>query len=346
MLLIFVTAIVAIATAFFGLPAYITSIITIFSLAFVAIKELVGEVIADEEKAEKEMTDEKITHIDEELLKRTEGLEKEKKMLEDKQKIIADFIKNGIIKEDSIIKNLNQESFVILYHYNIALPKKYLGLLPNEKSAIKNIIDKLGFVSVGRKYGSYFFHIINTSSLPKELRQPAYLEAYIRKKVIRSWKIIEDQIKDTDREEFKKIKERRLNLVYLLGKVFCSELVIGYLNYPLFSEDFLPYLASFTKKIKDVDKQKLHALISQASLHYFVESITPKDRDKILAKEDEIKKKLGVKSLFDYQGVSKEQWLSVTSGLFESPKSQEYAELIYSSINRSLPIIKEIAQVA
>lgn len=352
-LLILLVSIMTIATSLFNLPSYLTSVLTILALILVAIKDLIGEKRADEEKisaqiekeaenARKEMTEERIAHIDEEVAIRNAELKKERDLLEYKQKIMADFLRKGIITEESILKNLNQESFMIVYHYNLALSKKYVNLLPNRKLVVKNILDNLGFVAVGRRSGTYFFHVISTNLLPKELRQSAYLEEYLKKKILQSWRIVEKQTEGIEKERLQK----KLSSVYFLGKIFTSELKIGYLNYPLFSDEFIPYLASFTKKVKTIDKQKLHELMSLASLHYFVEAIPSLDKEKILAKEEDIKKTLGVKSLYEYQTIPKEQWVSALSGVVDATKSQEYAESICNSINRHLPIIKEIAQVA
>lgn len=321
-------------------------ILSVFALLLVAIRDMKAQSEVDTKEAEKKITDEVIVRIDDTLTKENQELKAKHQLLEDKQKIMKDFLQKEVIKNDDLLQSISEESFMVLYHYNLSTQTRFLNFLPNQRTMINDIIAELGFVSVGSKHGAPFFHVVNTALLPKELQKPAYLEAYIRKKVLNGWKKLSADLKKHDESKYdafqKLMADNKINLAYFLGKLFVSETRIGYLNYPLFSPDFLPYISGFAKKVKNVNKQKLREIISAASLSYFIEFIPQADRDIFINKENEIKDRLNIKELFDYQSVSKEKWLEITKSLFsDEEKAQRYAEGICGYTGRYLPIIRE-----
>ena len=345
-LILILIAIVGIAIPilqYFRIGVFYILLLTEVSLIAVAVRDFLSNFQENAKDASIKMTEEKVNHIDNELIKENSEMKKTQQILEDKQKIIAEFLRQGVIKEEDIIQDIGQESFIILHHFNRRPPVKYLMLLPEGRTPIKVLIKRLGFVPVGASHGSYFFHIINIKLLPKELRQVSSLEAYIRRKVLDGWKVAETRLADDDKEEHAKFMEAyydKFNLIYLIGRVFSSELRIGHLNYPSFSKEFLPYLSSFTKKMHNVDKKKLNDIISLASISFFINSIEPIKRRKILDKETYIKKKFGITSLLEYESIPKDKWIEVFSNFLEKGDAEKCADEIYSSIKRDLPIIK------
>lgn len=345
-ILILVVSIVSIVITYLNAYSFLIPILAIGSLILIAIRDIRTQSDADIKEAEKKITDEVIIKIDNTITKENRELKIKHQLLEDKQKIMKDFLQKEVVKDDDLLQSISEESFMILYHYNLSTQARFLEFLPNQKTPINNIITELGFVPVGSGHGAPFFHIINTVLLPKQLQKPAYLEAYIKKKVLNSWKKLSIELKEKDTSKydaFQKLMEgNKINIAYLVGKLFVSETRIGYLNYPLFSPEFLPYISSFAKKVKNINKQKLKEIISSASLSYFVEFIPKTDREIVLIKENQIKKTLDIKELFDYQSISKERWLEVTKSLFSDEETaQKYAEGIYDYVGRYLPIIKE-----
>src|SRR3989344_5198684 len=87
--------------------------------------------------------------------------------LEYKKKLMSEFLRYGVVQEDDIIDNLNQEPFIIIYHFNKKLPKSIEQFSPEKDKILIAILTKLGFVPVGRYHGSYFFHVASANSLPK-----------------------------------------------------------------------------------------------------------------------------------------------------------------------------------
>jgi hypothetical protein len=309
---------------------------------------MLDESDSDAQEAERKLDSERMKKIEETINSENKELKEQKKITELKQAIMKDFIAKGIVKESEIIDNLSQEAFIVLYHFNKKLPDKYRALLPNNEKPIDTVLRELNFVPVGSFAGAYFFHIVNAKLLPKDLRQPTFLEVYIKRKVRRSWNIIETELKKRNRREYNDFKQnssKKVNLIYLIGRIFASELRIGYLNYSNFDKGFLPYMSGFVnpKMIKkEVNNQKLNALLTLASLDYFVALIEDsRDRSKIITNEVRIKRRFGVGTLTEYDGISKEQWLKQLSMLFEERKARVYANEIYDSIKRVLPIIKE-----
>lgn len=345
-LLILVTGIVQALIVYFGLPPVYLIVITIVALGLIAAKEVLAEKNSDTERAQREMTDRRIKNIEMESIEKRKEHEATIKLLEEKQFIMKDFIKDGVVKEDEIIKSLKHESFIVLHHFNKKTPQKYLKYLSGGKTVINSILDDFGFVPVSRRQGAYFFHIVNTKSLPSSLRQPAYLEAFIRKKSEEGIKAIENGLKNGNKKEYKNFinnPKSKGYLVYLIGKIFATELNIGYLNWPGFDEKFLPYISRYANKIKNVDMKKLNDIINMASISYFIRAIEPKPRAIILSNEKEIKKELEIKSIYDYETIPLESWEKVLLKYFDKEQAKIFATILYGSSRRTVPIIREFS---
>ncbi len=344
-ILILIVGIVSAISVSYGYPSYIIAALAIVSLLIVAIRDMRDQSSGDLAEAERKLDSERMKKIEATVNKENKELKEKHELAKAREGIMKDFIKRGIIKEKEILDSMTQESFMVLYHFNKKLPEKYKNLLPDKEKPVDRIIKQLGFVPVGSFAGAYFFHIVNTALLPRDLRQPAFLEAYIKNKVRGSWNTIEAELKKTNKREynyFKKNSDKKVNLIYLIGKVFTSELRIGYLNYSNFDRRFLPYISGFAKRIKNVDKKKLHDLLELASLEYFVGGVkNNKDRDKIIRNETKIRKGVGVVTLLEYGNVSREKWMEELLKLFDDTKAEEYVNLVYNSIKRDLPIIRE-----
>jgi xanthosine utilization system XapX-like protein len=342
----------------FNFPPSVIALVGMLSIFIGALRDILNQNAADIESAKnkdseeafRRMTEEKMETITKKvsenktLVERAQVLESEKQIWADKQRIFTTFMHKGVVKEESLLESLSQETFIEIYHFNAGTPKKYLKLLPDGKKAMEKILDDLGFVPVGFGPGGYFFHVISTSSLPEELREPVDLEAYIKKMEIKSWKVVEKKLQETDPDEYKSFKEKeksKWNLIYFLSKVFPANLRVGYINYQNFDSSFLPYLARFSKKIKNVDKKRLEEIIHLASIEYFIDFIPVADKEILLKAEDKIKSDLKIKQLFDYETIPEEEWIKITSGLFDKPKDIEYGKGIYASVKRDLPIIRE-----
>lgn len=342
----------------FNFPAYTIALFGIISIIIGAIRDMLNQSSEDIEAAQKndseeafrKMTEEKMAIIDKKvsenntLTERTQTLENEKKNWEEKQKIWVDFVRRGIIKEDDMIESLGQETFTVIYHFNKNVPKKYITLLPEGKKVMQKILDDLKFIPVSVRPGSFFFHVINTNALIEELRNPVELEAYIKKRVLISWGIVENKLRESNPKEYKAFKDnsaRNWNLIYFLGNIFPANLRIGYLNYQNFDPRFLPYLARSSKKIKNVNKQKLNDVIHLASIEYFISFMPPTDREALLNIENQVKEELKIEKLFDYENIPESEWLKITSKLFDNTKAAQYAKTIVFSVKRVMPIIKE-----
>jgi xanthosine utilization system XapX-like protein len=353
-----VLAVGIILVTLFKFPPSVIALVGIISIVIGAIRDILNQNAKDIEAARNKDSEEAFRRMTEgrmetitkkisenkSLVERTQVLESEKQIWADKQRIFTAFIKKGVVKEESLLESLSQETFIEIYHFNATVPKKYLKLLPDGKKVMAKILDDLGFVPVGFGPGSYFFHVISTNSLPEELREPVDLEAYIKKMEIRSWKLVEKKLQEADPDEYKVFKEKertKWNLIYFLSKVFPANLKVGYINYQNFDSSFLPYLARFSKKIKNVDKKRLEEIIHLASIEYFIDFIPSIEREIWLKDEGKIKADLKITQLFDYEKISEETWIEIASGLFDKPKAIEYGKGIYTSIKRDLPIIRE-----
>jgi uncharacterized membrane protein len=324
----------------FNFGVWYTLIVLILNLIIVIIKEIREKHKTNQEKAEEELTDEKIEHIDQEVTTRNDELAY-------KQRVISEFLKYGVVKEEDILSNLNQEPFIILYHFNRKINKEIEPFLPDNTKAINKILADLGFVPVGAYTGSYFFHVVGANSLPRELNNIAYLEAYIKRKMKNSWKKMWGNMEEKNKDLYQKYKDdkdKRVNFSYFLGKVFPSNLSIGYLNFSSFDNQFLSYYSKFTNSRKiEVDKQKLNDLLSMASISFFINLIELNDRKQILKNETQIKKNLSIKSLLDYESVSETQWNNELRTIFKDDleKCGIYAKTIWLTVQKYLPVIKE-----
>jgi len=310
-------------------------IIAISYLILFLVKEIKEKKKSELEVIERKMTDESIKRIENEVVKR--NLE-----LYDKQKILMEFLNRGIIKEDDLILNLNQETFITVYHYNRSVGE-LRNYLPNKKTPIIQILNDLGFLPVGYAHGSYFYHVININSLPEELREVKYLEAYIRKKFINFWNSFMLQLEKGNKFLYEKYKNKRVfNLSYFISKVFPINMSVGYVNFSSFDRRFLTKFSKFVNIRKmHIDKQKLNDLLNMASISIFVDSFITQDREKIIRNEDKIKKELKIKNLLDYENIKEQEWILTFTKLFDQQKAIDYAEKITSSIQRCCPIIRE-----
>lgn len=335
---IFLASSIILILGYLGISSIWIIITSISSFAFIAIKDVIDKRKDNLDEIERKLTADRIKNIDELTTKK--NLE-----LEYKHNIMAEFLRNGVVKESDLIENLNQQSFTILYHFNRKLDNKLKPFLPNNKKAIDDILESLGFVPVGYGPGSYFFHIVNTNSLPKPLNNITYLEAYIRKKITKNWDTMWSNVKERNKTLYRKFEKNRknhVNLIYVLGKIFPSNLSVGYINFSSFDKKFLAYYSQFSNpKTLNINLQKYKDLISLASLHLFITQIEPKDRIKISQNESEIKKELGVTNLWDYETVAEEKWINELSKLFNKEKSENYSQIIMNSIRHYCPIIKE-----
>ena len=340
-LLILIVGIVGALLTYYGFPPIYYFAVSILALVLLAVQNFLKEYQA---RSEKQLSKAQMDRIENEATTKNKELEESKKGLEERQLIMKDFMKQGVVKEEDIIKSLKQESFTILHHFNRKTPKKYLEYLPDHKTTINRVIDTLGFVPVGNRAGSYFFHIVTTNSLPVALRQTSNLEAYIKQKNEESLKAIETGLKKHDPVEYRefiKSPHRKGYLIYLVGKVFATDLKIGYINFAGFDARFLPYLLRYTRKVKNVDKKKLNEVLELASISYFLSGIEPKDRDKIVSKEREIKRKLSVKILFDYETITTDTWKQTLKNYFADDKAKKYSITIHEATKRVMPIIRE-----
>jgi len=320
---------------FFGASKLWIFLVALISLLIIFTEQILTKKKTKVEEAERKLTDNRIIVIEKEVIKKNTELE-------DKQKIILEFLKEGIIKEEDLIESLKQEPFVILYHFHRGVLKELRPFLPEGKRAINRVLNELGFVPVGPFHGSYFFHVVGTNLLPAPLNNLSYLEAYIRKKVRKSWSQMLSNVEKQDKQLYDKIKDKKiLNLSYFLGKLFPSNLSVGYINFSSFDRDFISYYSKFTNvKELQINEQKLNELLKLASLKLFIVKIPPKDRKKILNKEKEIKERLEITNLLDYESITEEQWNSILSKIFKK-EMEDYAKIIKFSVNKYCPIIRE-----
>jgi hypothetical protein len=309
----------------------------IISPILVMVKELLEQKKTDIANADAKLNKQTIKEIHKKVLKTNVELE-------NKQKIISHFLRNGVVKEQNLIEALNQQSFVIFYHYNRKIYDGFVTFLPENKKFSNMIVKELGFVPVGSYHGSYFFHVVSSKALPHPLDNIVYLEAYIKKRLLEYWAQLEANLKQdpTQYEKFKKHKKRKGNLSYFLGKIFSSNLSIGYVNFSSFDRRFLEHCGRFVNsKDLEIDTQELRSLITLASLEVFIESIEPEDRKKIYQNESKIKNELGIESLFDYATIGEEVWKNVLLPYFNENKATNYSKIISSRTKEYCPIIKD-----
>jgi hypothetical protein len=301
------------------------------------IQQLWEEKKTDVDDAEAKLSKRKMEEIHEKVIIKTTELE-------NKQKVISRFLKHGIVKEKDLIEALNQQSFIILYHYNRAIDKDFVKFLPENKKFSKLILEELGFVPVGAVYGSYFFHVISSTALPHPLDNITYLEAYIKKRLTEYWIQLESNLKEYPLllEKFQKKERKKGNLSYFLGKIFSSNLSIGYVNFSSFDTKFLEYSSRFVNpKDLEINTQELKSLIALASIDFFIDSIEPIDRKTINQYETKIKEELKIESLLDYATIPEGIWQKVLSTYFDENKSANYSKIVSSKAKELCPIIKE-----
>lgn len=313
------------------------ALLGIFSTFLVTLQQILQEKKTDVDDAEAKLTQQVMIDIQEKATKKNVELE-------NKQKVISQFLRRGIVKEQNLIDALNQQSFIILFHYNRAVNREIAKFLPDNKKFSKVICEELGFVSVAPVHGSYWFHVVNSGALPHQLQNITYLEAYIRKRLLEYWAQLESNLKQDPKllETFKTHTRRKGNLSYFLGKIFPSNLSVGYVNFSSFDINFLEYCSRFVNsKELEINTQELRTLISLASIDFFIDSIEPTDREKICQNESKIKNELKIQSLFDYATVSHAEWQRVLSLYFDEVRSAKYTEMISSKAKEFCPIIKE-----
>ncbi len=334
--LVSIVSIALIILEYFQVHRLISLAVAILSLLIILIKEIREKNKDSIEEAERKLTDERIIIIEREVTKKNVELE-------DRQKIISEFLSEGIIREEDLIKSLNQEPFVILYHYNRGIKQELLQYFPDKKKPINKILNDLGFVPVGFAHGSYFFHVIGAKFLPRPLDDVTYLEAYIKKKMRNSFKNILLNLQKNNPELYNKTKDKKLfNLSYFIGKIFPAHLSVGYVNFSSFDREFTSYYSKFSNLNKmQINEQKLNEILKLASLKIFIKQIPPKDREKIISKEDAIKQEFSINNLLDYQTLSLESWTRALSKILKNDKASVYAKVIRNSTQRYCPIIRE-----
>ncbi|MEK6953771.1 MAG: hypothetical protein AABX01_02105 [Candidatus Micrarchaeota archaeon] len=331
-------AIIIILTAFYPNP-YLIAIISVCVLILTMMKEYRDQKKDDIEEALSKLSNKKMDEIHSQIT--INEIESKKR-----EKVIMKLMKKGVINEDDMIAALSQEAYFIFYHFNRAFDNKYVKYLPENRKLAARILEKLGFVPVGAFSGSYFFHIINSRALPTDLQNIGMLEAYIKKEAVNHWTELDSNIKTNPSlyEKYTENDKTRGNLVYFLGKIFPSNLSMGYLNFSSFDTRFLPHLSKFLNSEKiEINVKKFNDLISLASLDFFIDSIERKDRAKILENETEMRAELGIKKIYDYANLSKEDLIRVLSKYFTNEKSIKFSDIILQSANDSCPIIQEFA---
>lgn len=332
----FVAVTILVLTFIQGSALFI-ALLGIFSTLLVMMQQLLQQKKTDVDDAEAKLTNQVMVDIHETATKKT--LE-----LENKQKVISQFLRRGIVKEQDLIDALNQQSFIILFHFNRQVNKDFAKFLPNNKIFSKVICEELGFVAVAPVQGGYFFHVINSRALPHQLQNITYLEAYIKKRLVEYWAQLESNLKQDPKllETFKTHARRKGNLSYFLGKIFPANLSIGYVNFSSFDTRFLEYCGRFvSSKELEINTQELRTLISLASIDFFIDTIEPVDRNIISQNESKIKNELKIGSLFDYATISHAAWQRVLSVYFGEVKAANYTEIISSKARELCPIIKE-----
>lgn len=331
-----------VASAILGLaliqanPLFIV-LLGIVSASLLMMQQLLEQKKADVDDAEEKLTKKRMKEIHDKVTKKTVELE-------NKQKVISSFLRHGIVKEQDLIDALNQQSFIILFHFNRAVDKNIARFLPDNKKFSKVIFEELGFVPVAPVHGSYWFHVINSTTLPHPLDNIAYLEAYIRKRLFEYWAQLESNLRQDPQvlEQFQKKERRKGNLSYFLGKIFPSNLSIGYVNFSSFDTRFLEYCSRFVSaKEIEIDMQELKSLISLASIDFFSDTIEPADRQIIYQNESKIKNELKIESLFDYASIDERILKKVLSDYFDANKAEIYGKIISSKAKELCPVIKE-----
>ena len=339
-MLISVVAIVLLVLSYVQVNPLVIALVGIFSLLLSMTQQLLQQKKTDVADAEANLSERMMEGIRAKVTITTAELE-------NKQKVMSHFLKHGIVKEQDLIETLNQQSFIILFHYNRQMDKDFLKFLPDNKKFSKLILDELGFVPVGAVYGSYFFHVISSTALPHPLDNIAYLEAYIRKRLVEYWTQLESNLEAYPHllEKFRKKERKKGNLSYFLGKIFSSNLSIGFVNFSSFDTKFLEYSSRFVNsKNLEIDTQELKSLITLASIAFFIDSIEPIDRKVISQNESKIKNELKIESLFDYATIPNAEWQRVLSVYFNRVKTTNYSEIISSRARELCPIIKEFLQ--
>jgi len=325
-----------VATAL-DLEKVIIASLGVFSAILFSIQQWLETRKEGKEVAREKLNTKRMKNID-------EFIGKTKIELDNKQKVMREFILNAVIKESDVIENLNSESFTIIYHFNRKIYKRVEKKLPNKKKAIDLIIKNLNFVPIGASHGGRFLHIINTNALPKELREISDLRAYIEAKVIESWQYLDKNTRHGSQlqKELQDNPALKGNLIYLLGKIFPQNMCVGQLNFSSFDYRFINFYSKFVNpKTINIDTKRLKSFIQLASIIFLAGKIPKRDKEKLMKLEWKIKKSLKITDLFDFESVDEKELEKLLTEQFSDEKARKYSTTIKSHAKQCGPIIKE-----
>ena len=245
--------------------------------------------------------------------------------------IVSRLVKEGVVREDELLRLIRKKEIMLAFTYAEGFKGRVLQLTKGQPLA--QLLEKIGFVRV-----ALFQNLlaIMADTLPKNLRNVDNLNAFLRKQLPKEWTKISDMVSERFPAERYKIFEKwrtraGFKVSYILAKSMAHDFLVGYLEKNSFTTEFQKHIAgridrSKLKAILRLNRRKVREIVSKISIEFLLENVPKHAQKKIINKEDEIKRKLGVEVVTDYRLLEPEVVKRVLTDLF--PKTEE--EKIYN----------------
>lgn len=315
-------------------PSFITT--ASFNFVMLTLGIVVNLSSKLQSNSQKKETDETIKRIDDKLGSFHEIELMRRKRL-NQVKPLIDLINNNLISIKAIEETIKSKKFITFFCYQEGFKRSLPKYMKDKnkqspRRLYPKVLEQLGFLKLGKVNHGYF--IISEESLyPSELRDVDMLSTYLVKKIKRSldeeWEEILEDAKTNDPEYYAtNLNETNpLNFNFLVSKVNAKDMVHEFLLCNDFDERFNSELATLAQVrkifVNESDKIKIKSFILGSSIKILIDDC-PEHVKTALIKLEPSFRKIGVKHIYDYHKVNKNDLLKILSTTTFNQKAVTY----------------------
>jgi len=248
--------------------------------------------------------------------------------------IISRLVREGVVKEDELLRLIRRKEIVLAFPYAEGLKGKVWQIAKGQPLA--KLLNQIGFVRVALFQN---LMVIMADSLPRRLRNIDNLDTFIKRRLPKEWAILSEKVRKRYPPESYKILEKwrsraGFKVSYILAKSMAQDFLIGYVRKNSFTTEFQKHIAgridrSQLKRILRLNRRKVREIVSKISIEFLLNEIPRNVQKLIINKENEVKKALSVDVITDYRLLEPESVTSVLANLL--PRTEEKAIYVYST---------------
>ncbi len=278
-------------------------------------------------------------------------------LLEKRQRLLSNLIKNGAIPTKEIykiIKSMRKRGMFIVSNFggnNLDL-KGVLQTMGEEKiSIVPKILYNLGFKRI---YKNENVFIILKEDLPPKLRKSEELKKIILGELITRWNFLQDFIIKKGFSKYDKWKDGRgfhCNLcIFDIEEgettIFYKRLKNSDKHLDYFSEDFKGLLASHNEKSKIgqliKDKIKAEQILDKLTISFLCYNLPEKTRDVLIKNELEITKKLNITKFLEISNLTELNLTTILKEYLNQEDVKDTVDIILKEKKEYVEIVKEL----